>query len=130
MTDQAPSNRRFGTFFTGVFSLITAYLFWAGETKSASVLVLLTIVILVITLIAPRRLTLLNKLWMSFGRLLGSLFSPLILGFLFFGLIMPMALVLRCLGRDELRLREPKKRSYWVERGQKQINPASLENQY
>jgi hypothetical protein len=48
---------------------------------------------------------------------MGKLISPLVLGVIFFLIITPVALLTRIFGRDELRLRIPKKSStYWVSR--------------
>ena len=57
----------------------------------------------------------LNKLWMRFGRCLGKITTPIILGFIFFGLFAPLAIFFRVIGRDLLRLRTLKTVSYWIQ---------------
>ncbi|MDB2564391.1 SxtJ family membrane protein, partial [Amylibacter sp.] len=71
----------------------------------------------------------LNKLWMSFGFLLGKIVSPLIIGIIFFALFTPIAVVMRLFGRDELRLRFKSKESHWINR-EISMQPNSFRNQF
>ena len=66
------------------------------------------------TVIKAETLLPLNKLWVHFGLLLGMIVSPIVLGFIFFGIFAPISIVTRLFGRDELRLRFKKKTSHWV----------------
>jgi hypothetical protein len=43
--------------------------------------------------------------------------SVAVLAVLYFAVLTPVALVLRALGRDALRLRRPTADSYWLDRG-------------
>ena len=54
------------------------------------------------------------KAWMGVAFVIGSILSPLILGAIYFGLFTPMALVMRLLGRDALRLKRPVTDTYWT----------------
>ena len=110
---QLPSNKKFGNFFSIVFALISAYLFiknniWAYFFSFATVSFLLT-TILKADLLLP-----LNKIWMRFGFLLGMFVSPVVLGIIFFGLFTPIALLMRLVGRDELKLKLENKSSQWI----------------
>ncbi len=110
---QLPSNKKFGYFFSIVFALISAYLFiknniWAYFFSFATVSFLLT-TILKADLLLP-----LNKIWMRFGFLLGMIVSPVVLGIIFFGLFTPIALLMRLVGRDELKLKLENKSSQWT----------------
>jgi hypothetical protein len=68
-------------------------------------------------LLIPSLLGPLNHLWTGLGMLLHRVTSPLALGIMFFGLITPMGIVMRWLGKDLLRLRlDRKATSYWLER--------------
>ena len=55
----------------------------------------------------------LNKLWMRLGLLLGMIMSPIVMGIIFFGLFTPISLVMRLLGRDELKLKPKPCQSSW-----------------
>ena len=66
---------------------------------------------------------------MSFGLLLGKIISPIVLGVIFFGLITPYGLVLRLVGRDELKLKLIKKKSHWINRS-KEFEKTNFKQQF
>ncbi len=81
----------------------------------------------VLALAAPRVLGPLNKAWLAFGALLHSIVSPVVMGVLFLGAVLPTGLMLRLFGRDGLRLkREPSRTSYWIDRTPPGPEPESL----
>ena len=53
----------------------------------------------------PKKLALFHRFWFGFANVLGSVFNPLVLGVMFFGLITPIAIITRLFGRDALRIR-------------------------
>jgi Saxitoxin biosynthesis operon protein SxtJ len=73
----------------------------------------------------------LNKLWTKLGVLLYRVVSPIVLGLLFFVTVTPMALLMRILGKDPLRLRrDPNAASYWINRTPPGPAPDSMKNQF
>ena len=126
---ELPSNRKFGFFFTFVFSIVAAYFFYLAKVSWAYVFTVTAFTFLLITLINSNALLPLNKLWMRFGLLLGMIVSPIVLGILFFVLITPVAILMRLSGRDELRLKFTKKASHWISRGGP-IKPESFKHQF
>ena len=73
----------------------------------------------------------LNKLWLKFGLLLHTVVSPIVLGFLFYVTVTPIALLMRLLGKYPLRLRrDPDAASYWIERTPPGPAPESMKNQF
>ena len=73
------------------------------------------------TVINAKLLLPLNKIWMRFGFLLGSIINPIVLGIIFFVLFTPYGIVMRIFGRDELRLKKViNKKSHWVLRSETQ----------
>ena len=111
-----PSNRKFGIFFTIVFALFAVYFFLNGPMKFVYPFCVLAFSFILITAVKADILLPLNKLWMSFGLLLGMIVSPFVLGLIFFGLFTTIALLMRLYGRDELRLRFNNKKSNWISR--------------
>ena len=113
---KSSSNRTFGLVFFVVFAIISVWpvlfgtpLRWWTAPISAA--------FLAVALIVPDWLAPLNRQWTKLGLLMHKVVNPLIMGLLFFVAITPMALVLRLLGKDLLRLkRDPKATSYWIER--------------
>lgn len=126
---EIPSNRKFGFFFTFVFTLAAAYFYYSANVKWAYVFIATALIFLLITLLKSDALLPLNKLWMRFGLLLGTIVSPIILGIIFFGLFTPYALVMRIMGRDELRLKLDDKTTHWILRCDP-ITSDSFKNQF
>ena len=84
-----------------------------------------------LTIFSPTTLYPLNKAWFNVGNLLGSIFSPIFLGFIFFILISPVAIVSRIFGRDELLLKKNEKNStYWVKKDPVEQSLKSFKNQF
>ncbi len=101
---QLPSNRKFGSFFTLIFLVVAIYFFWADNPRFAVAFALIGTAFALITMLMARVLQPLNRLWMSFGLLIGSIVSPIVLGLIFFLMFTPIALVMKLFGRDELGL--------------------------
>jgi hypothetical protein len=56
-------------------------------------------------LIVPNSLRLVHRFWMRFALLISKVTTPIILGVVFFLVIMPVGLIIRIFGRDLLALR-------------------------
>ncbi len=70
--------------------------------------------LIVVALLRPALLEPLNRVWFRFSLLLGRITTPMVMAVLFYGLITPVALLLRLKGDDPLRLqRSGKERSWW-----------------
>ena len=126
---ELPSNRKFGLFFTFVFAVAAAYFYYAENIVWTYAFVVASLIFLLITLIKSDALLPLNKLWMRFGLLFGMIASKIVLGIIFFGLFMPIAVLMRLGGRDELSLQISQKVSHWKTRNE-QIEPESFKNQF
>ena len=114
-----PSNKKFGFFFTFVFILVASYFFFLKESIIiACIFFSLSLAFLLTTFINANALFFLNKLWMRFGQLLGTIINPIVLGIIFFIIFMPYGLIMRFFGRDELRLKLKKRESHWKIREQ------------
>lgn len=88
------------------------------------------VAILVLGLVAPALLEPFNRLWFRFGLLLGRLTNPIVMGVLFFAVLVPIGWFLRLRGHDLLRLRrDDEAASYWIHRDAGSP-PASLTKQF
>lgn len=85
----------------------------------------------ILVLIAPGVLKGPNRLWFRFGLLLHKIINPLVLGLMFFLIITPVALVMRLLDKDPLRLRlDSEVKSYWIYRDPPGPEPKSMSRQF
>lgn len=124
------SDRFFGLTFFVVFLLIALWpLLHHGPVRLP--FLGLALAFLGIALLAPAWLGPLNRLWLKFGALLHAITSPLILGIMFFVVMLPIGLVMRLLGKDLLRLRfDRAASSYWIRREPPGPDKSSLNRQF
>jgi len=124
------SERSFGIVFCVVFLVIGGLpLVHGGSVRWWSIAI--AAAFLVIALTRPQILAPLNRLWFLFGLLLHHIVTPLIMGFLFFVVVLPTALLLRMFGKDLLRLaKSPDSMSYWILREQPAPKPGSMSKQF
>ena len=115
---ELPSNRKFGLFFTFIFGLCACYFFYINTLTYAYAFIGTSIAFFLVSMLISDILLPLNKLWMSFGLLLGMIVSPIVLGLIFFGIFTPTALLMKLFRRDELRLKFKNKKSHWIARNQ------------
>ena len=126
-----PSERSFGLLFTAVFAGMGVYGLYKGWILGAIVAwFIISLVVALVTVLAPRTLAPFNRAWFHLGQLLGKIVSPIVLGIIFYGLLTPVALIARAFGRDELKLRPRAVSSYWVERNPPGPASDSFKNQF
>lgn len=131
MSPQQPCNKKFGLMFSVVFLAFSLYGYIKHEATLLSVaLLLVSAFFLLSSFFYQSLLTPLNKAWFMLGLALGKIVSPIVLGIIFFGLITPIALIARLMGRDELKLKRPKKSSYWSEPIGSNSDADSFKNQF
>ena len=101
---QASSDRSFGLVIATFFLIVT---FWPlVHAKPVRWWALgVAAVFAVLALLWTPALAPLNKLWTKLGILLYKIVSPVVLGLLFYVTVTPIALLMRLLGKDPLRLR-------------------------
>ena len=124
--NKLPTNRNFGIVFFVFFLLISIWLFLNNKTLVYLPLII-SIVFLILGLLNAKILTPLNKAWIKFGEILGSIISPLVMGIIFFGIVTPTGLFLKLIGKDVLKLKQNKKNTYWIE---KDNSNNSMKNQF
>ena len=126
-----PSNKKFGLLFAAIFLALALYANSKNEATLIIVLLLLTSGFFLFSgFFYQTLLTPLNKAWFMLGLVLGKVVSPIVLGIIFFGLITPIALIAKLTGRDELKLKRPKKSSYWSEPIGSNSDADSFKNQF
>jgi hypothetical protein len=110
------SNRSFGIVFFLVFLIISLWpLLNENALRVWSIIV--AMIFLILGLINSNFLTPLNKLWFKFGKLLGSVVAPIVMGVIFFLVITPTGFIMKLLGKDLLNKKYNNKiKSYWINR--------------
>ena len=121
------SNKSFGIVFFIVFLIIGLYPL-INQDGIRIWAIIVSLIFLILGLINSNLLTPLNKLWIKFGILLGNIISPLVLGIIFFMVVLPTGLLMRLLKKNFLGLKFDKNlKSYWIN---KEKNLSSMKNQF
>ena len=124
-----PSNLKFGYFFTFIFFIASIYFFFKDTKTGFYILGTCSMVFFLVTLFKAEILRPLNKLWMSFGLVLGMIVGPIVMGAIFFIIFTPIGILMRFFGRDELLLQFKTKPSYWTKRNE-DIHSNSFRSQF
>ena len=107
------SNRSFGIVFCAFFLIVSLYpLINDNPIRYWSLIV--SIIFLILGILNSNILSPLNKAWFKFGLFLGKIVSPVVMGIVFFGVVTPIALILKIMGKDLLNLKKSKINSYWI----------------
>ena len=90
-----------------------------------------SVAFLIVAIVFPTILKPLNFLWMKLGLLLSRITNPIVTGVMFYLFFTPSSLILRCLGKDPLRLKlDATAGSYWIPRVPPGPNSESLRHQF
>jgi saxitoxin biosynthesis operon SxtJ-like protein len=127
---KASSERSFGFVFAAVFLIVGLLPLFRGNPVRWWSLVIAA-VFLALALAAPRTLAPLNWLWLKFGLLLHAVVNPVVMAFLFFSTVTPIALIMRALGKDPLRLKlDASAKTYWIDRTPPGPSPDTMPRQF
>jgi len=115
-----PALRKFGLTVGGVFALISAVLLWRGEWEWTAVRAGLAGAggaLIVLGVLAPVVLRPVHRVWMTLAFAMGFVMTRVILTLAFFGVVTPIGVLMRALGKDPLpKHRDPEAESYWIVR--------------
>ena len=120
------SNKSFGIVFFIVFLIIATYPLLNDNSIRLWSLII-GIIFLILGIMNSKVLTPFNILWIKFGLLLGKVVSPIIMGFVFFGVVTPISIIMKLLRKDLLYLKRNKKETYWLK---KEENKSNMKNQF
>ena len=110
------SNRSFGLLFSFVFLIITFWPLLNSEPIRLWALII-SLVFLILGLLNSKILVPLNKVWVKFGEFLGKIIAPIVMFLIFFTILTPIAILLKLLGKDLLKIKKNKlMKSYWINR--------------
>ena len=121
------SERNFAIVFAIFFALVGFYPLLFGN-KIYTWAFIISPIILIMGLYAPRLLILPNKLWNKFGIFLGAIISPIIMALLYYLTFTPTGIIMRFLGKDLLNEKIDKTvDSYWIKR---ETPPTTMKYQF
>lgn len=124
------SDKSFGLVFCGFFALVGLLPLLKHHPVRVWALIV-SGAFLTLAFVKPSLLHPLNVVWSKFGLLLNKVTNPLIMGVLFYGVMTPVALIMRLAGKDPLRLkRDVAATSYWIERNPPGPKPESMAQQF
>jgi hypothetical protein len=124
------SNRSFGLVFAVFFALVALLPAVHGAPVRWWALGV-AVAFAAAAFLAPRLLQPLNWIWFKLGLLLHHVLNPVIMAVMFYGAFLPMAILLRWLGKDLLRIkRDPESESYWIPREPPAPAPGSMSKQF
>ncbi len=117
------------------FSLIWAFIFFIlyvyPAIKNGDIRIWPLVVgflFLSLSKIKPTVLTVFYILWTKLGVIIGGIVSKLIMLILYFGLLTPISLILKILGKDLLAKKMDRRKStYWINR---ETQPQSMKKQF
>ena len=130
---KAGSDRAFGCTVGGMLMLIGATkAFVAGAISSVVCLIFASgALLLLLGIVAPSRLSALNRLWLKVGTAIAKVVNPIILALLFFLVVTPMAFFMRIVGKRPLRLAADRTATtYWIEREPPAGEESSMKRQF
>ena len=110
------SERSFGVVFFIFFLIIGLYPLLDGDgLRLWSLVVAFTF--LMLGCLAPKALSIPNKLWFKLGTVLGAITAPILMALVYFTAVLPVGLIMRLLGKSLMGLKLDKSaKSYWLMR--------------
>tara|TARA_Y100001960_G_scaffold286316_1_gene323542 strand:+ start:332 stop:736 length:405 start_codon:yes stop_codon:yes gene_type:complete len=115
---ESGSEKSFGIIFAVVFLLISLYLL--EENKGLHLWpLIISLIFFLLAYLAPKVLSVPNKLWFKLGIGVGSIFAPVVMAVIYFSTVVPIGLIMKLIGKDLLRQKLDKNaKSYWIERNE------------
>ncbi len=122
--------REFGFTVGTVFGLIGLFLLWKGREHYVS-FIAISILLILTGLLLPTALKPIQKIWMAIALVIGFIMTRVILFFLFYFILTPIAILARLSGKESLSLKLDKKaQTYWISRKQEKRTKVSYEKQF
>jgi hypothetical protein len=116
---EAGGDRAFGCTVGSILVVIAAAKAFAAGALAPVEFVIFAAgaLLLLIGIVAPSRLSTLNRLWLKLGSTIAKAANPIILALLFYLMVTPMAIAVRILGKRPLNLAPDRTAAtYWIER--------------
>ena len=109
------SNRSFGIVFFVVFIIIALWPLINNEPIRIWPLPF-SLIFLILGIINSKLLTPLNRLWAKFGIFLGKIIAPAVMAIVFFGIITPIGVLMKLIGKELVGRKFLNTKTYWIKR--------------
>ena len=110
------NNKGFGILFFIVFLLVGLWPLLKGDSPRIYFFPI-AVLFLILGLINSKILTPLNRSWIKFGELLGTIIAPIVMGLVYFIVLTPLSFLIRITGKDLLNVKFSNKvKTYWIKR--------------
>jgi hypothetical protein len=123
------AGRRFGFTLAGAFAALAAILWWRGHESAASAALGIGAVCFVGGAVAPGRLGPVYRAWMALALLLSKLTTPLFMGLVYYGVVAPIGLAMRLIGKNPIG-RRASAATFWVARGLEAARRGGMERPF
>jgi hypothetical protein len=102
---QQRNGRKFGLTMAVPATLFALVALYRHHTRAGVALIVVALAFALFALVAPKLLEPVEAAWMAFARLLGAVNTRIIMGLLYFIFVVPLGLIFRLIGRDEMKRR-------------------------
>ena len=118
MKNKKNSNRTFGILFFIVFFTIGIWpILDNADLRWWSIIT--SLIFLFFGIINSKILTPFNRIWIKIGELLGKVLAPIVMSMIYFLIVTPMAIFLKLLRKDLLKIKFTPVTTYWIKRDKK-----------
>jgi hypothetical protein len=125
------AEREFGLIVGAVLLLLGSWWAYLGKFSiGADLLLPLAAVLILLGTLFPQTLIYPNKAWMLLAGGLAYVSTRIILGFVFFAVLTPIALIKRARGWDPLYRRSDRRDSYWQPYSKRQLDSRHYEKMF
>ena len=125
----AAQGRSFGLAVGGAFLAIAAFVWWRGHLKTAATLGALGGVLVLAGLAIPTHLGPVERAWMAMAVAISKVMTPIVMGAIYFLVILPTGVLRRWFGGDPLA-HKPAGETYWKPRPEGKRRTGSLKRQF
>ena len=112
------SNRTFGILFFIVFFVFGVWPIINNENLRWWSIVI-SIIFLFLGSLNSNILTPFNKAWIKLGEVLGRVIAPVVMAIIYFVVITPIAIILKLMKKDLLKIKFSHVNTYWIKRDKK-----------
>ncbi len=121
--------RKFGLTLGVAFSALAGLLWWRDHITVASVLGSVGGLFLLAGLVLPTKLGPIEKAWMGLAHAISKVTTPIVMGIVYYLVVMPIGLAVRIFGRNPL-VHVPHGDSFWVDRTEERNRQSDLRRQF